>query len=153
MGSYLKSGKAPDGPALIGAGGYCILGGSYPNFQKVTGVAQADLKFMRRALFLGENRAKYAHPNPRVGAVLVKKGRIVGEGATQIYGGPHAERMALRKAGAKAKGAVLYVTLEPCAHYGKTPPCTEAIIQSGVIKVVAAMEDPFRWSAAVASRF
>jgi diaminohydroxyphosphoribosylaminopyrimidine deaminase/5-amino-6-(5-phosphoribosylamino)uracil reductase len=106
-------------------------------------MAQADLKFMRRALFLAKNRVKYAHPNPRVGAVLVKKGRIVAEGATQIYGGPHAERVALRKAGTKAKGAVLYVTLEPCAHYGKTPPCTEAIIQSGVTEVVAAMKDPF----------
>lgn len=106
-------------------------------------VAQADLKFMRRALFLAQNRAKYASPNPKVGAVLVQKGRIVSEGATQPYGGPHAERVALRKAGARAKGATLYVTLEPCAHYGKTPPCVDAIIESGVRKVIMAMKDPF----------
>ncbi len=106
-------------------------------------VAQADLKFMRRALFLAQNRAKYASPNPRVGAVLVKKNRIVGEGATQPYGGPHAERVALGKAGTRAKGATLYVTLEPCSHSGKTPPCVGAIIQSGVRQVVVAMKDPY----------
>jgi diaminohydroxyphosphoribosylaminopyrimidine deaminase / 5-amino-6-(5-phosphoribosylamino)uracil reductase len=109
----------------------------------VVKVAQADLKFMRRALFLAQNRAKYASPNPRVGAVLVQKGRIVAEGATQPYGGSHAERVVLRKASARAKGATLYVTLEPCGHYGKTPPCANAIIQSGVRKVVVAMKDPF----------
>lgn len=98
---------------------------------------------MRRALFLAENRAKYASPNPRVGAVLVQKGGIVAEGATQPYGGPHAERVALKKAGSRAKGATLYVTLEPCGHYGKTPPCANAIVQSGVRKVVVAMKDPF----------
>lgn len=98
---------------------------------------------MRRALFLAETQGKYALPNPKVGAVLVKAGRIVGEGATGPYGGPHAEVVALRKAGARAKGATLYVTLEPCNHYGKTPPCVDAILKAGVRKVVAATEDPF----------
>ncbi|HEY5038903.1 MAG TPA: bifunctional diaminohydroxyphosphoribosylaminopyrimidine deaminase/5-amino-6-(5-phosphoribosylamino)uracil reductase RibD, partial [bacterium] len=97
---------------------------------------------MRRALFLAETQGKYALPNPKVGAVLVKAGRIVGEGATGPYGGPHAEVVALRKAGARAKGATLYVTLEPCNHYGKTPPCVDAILKAGVRKVVAATEDP-----------
>ena len=98
---------------------------------------------MKRALFLAEKDGRYASPNPRVGAVLVKNGRVVGEGAHQQYGGPHAEVVALQKAGPKAKGAVLYVTLEPCGHYGKTPPCVDAVIRAGVKKVVAAMQDPF----------
>src|SRR5579859_7472551 len=102
-----------------------------------------DEKFMKRALFLAEKDGRYASPNPRVGAVLVKNGRVVGEGAHQQYGGPHAEVVALQKAGPKAKGAVLYVTLEPCGHYGKTPPCVDAVIRAGVKKVVAAMQDPF----------
>ncbi len=129
--------------ALIGNGAYCILWPEVKIFKTVVEVAQADLKFMRRALFLAQNRAKYASPNPRVGAVLVQKGRIVAEGATQPYGGPHAERVTLRKAGRRAKGATLYITLEPCVHYGKTPPCVDAIIQSEVRKVVVAMKDPF----------
>jgi diaminohydroxyphosphoribosylaminopyrimidine deaminase/5-amino-6-(5-phosphoribosylamino)uracil reductase len=102
-----------------------------------------DMKFMRRALFLARTRTKNTSPNPRVGAVLVKSGRIVGEGATQPFGGPHAEVMALKRAGSKSKGSTLYVTLEPCCHYGKTPPCTEAVIRAGVKRVVAAGEDPF----------
>ena len=103
----------------------------------------SDLKFMRRALFLAENRARYVSPNPRVGAVLVRNGKVVGEGATQPYGGAHAEAVALRKAGPRAKGATLYVTLEPCSHFGKTPPCADALVKAGVGKVVAAMGDPF----------
>ena len=102
-----------------------------------------DEKFMRRALFLAESRTKDVSPNPRVGAVLVMSGKIVGEGATQPYGGAHAEIIALRKAGPRAQGATLYVTLEPCSHHGKTPPCSEAIIAAGVRRVVAAMKDPF----------
>ncbi len=104
---------------------------------------KADLKFMRRALELAKKEGRYTSPNPRVGAVIVRQGKIVGEGATRPYGGFHAEVVALKKAGSKAKGATLYVTLEPCAHYGKTPPCVDAIIRSGVKKVVAALEDPF----------
>lgn len=105
--------------------------------------SQTDLKFMRRALFLAQSRGRYAAPNPKVGAVLVKGERIVGEGGHSHYGGPHAEVVALRQAGEKARGATLYVTLEPCSHHGKTPPCAEAVIRAGVRKVVAAMGDPF----------
>lgn len=103
----------------------------------------ADLKFMRRALFLAQSRGRYAAPNPKVGAVLVKGGRIVGEGGHSRYGGPHAEVLALGQAGDKAKGATLYVTVEPCSHHGKTPPCVEAVLRAGVQRVVAAMQDPF----------
>lgn len=81
-------------------------------------------------------------PNPRVGAVLVKKGRIIAEGFHAYAGGPHAEAAALRKAGKSAKGADLYVTLEPCCHMGRTPPCADAIIKSGVRRVYAGMKDP-----------
>jgi diaminohydroxyphosphoribosylaminopyrimidine deaminase / 5-amino-6-(5-phosphoribosylamino)uracil reductase len=99
--------------------------------------------FMRRALWLAEKQGRYASPNPKVGALLVKKGRIVGEGGHRQYGGPHAEIIALRQAGAEANGATLYITLEPCSHHGKTPPCVDAILKAGVRKVVAAMKDPF----------
>lgn len=98
---------------------------------------------MRRALELARTKAPYASPNPRVGAVVVRRGRVVGEGATHPFGGPHAEVVALRQAGKRAKGATLYVTLEPCAHRGKTPPCTEAILRAGIRRVVAATGDPF----------
>ncbi|HVZ81291.1 MAG TPA: bifunctional diaminohydroxyphosphoribosylaminopyrimidine deaminase/5-amino-6-(5-phosphoribosylamino)uracil reductase RibD [bacterium] len=100
------------------------------------------LQYMKRALHLAGTRARYVSPNPRVGAVLVRGGRIVGEGVTQPYGGPHAEIMALRRAGSRARGATLYVTLEPCSHYGKTPPCANAILDAGVRRVVAATGDP-----------
>ncbi|HJT25428.1 MAG TPA: bifunctional diaminohydroxyphosphoribosylaminopyrimidine deaminase/5-amino-6-(5-phosphoribosylamino)uracil reductase RibD, partial [bacterium] len=98
---------------------------------------------MRRALDLASSRGRTVSPNPKVGAVLVKNGRVIGEGGHSQYGGPHAEVLALRQAGHKAKGATLYVTLEPCSHHGKTPPCVEAVIRAGVGKVVAAMQDPF----------
>ncbi len=98
---------------------------------------------MKRALELARKEGTYASPNPQVGAVLVKNGKVVGEGAHRKYGGPHAEAIALHKAGRRAQGATLYVTLEPCSHYGKTPPCARAVIQAGVKKVVAAMQDPF----------
>jgi diaminohydroxyphosphoribosylaminopyrimidine deaminase/5-amino-6-(5-phosphoribosylamino)uracil reductase len=102
-----------------------------------------DHLYMKRALRLAEKQGKYVSPNPKVGAILVKDGKIVGEGAHQQYGGHHAEILALKKAGSRARGAILYVTLEPCNHYGKTPPCTNAVIEAGIIKVVAAMKDPF----------
>jgi len=92
---------------------------------------------------LAQAKGRYVSPNPRVGAVLVKNGKIVGEGAHRQYGGPHAEIAALKEAGSRAKGAILYVTLEPCSHYGKTPPCAKAVSEAGVVKVVAAMKDPF----------
>ena len=83
-----------------------------------------------------------SYPNPAVGAVVVKDGEIVGRGRTQVVHGPHAEVMALRDAGDRARGATLYVTLEPCCHYGRTPPCTKAIIEAGIEKVFFAHRDP-----------
>lgn len=97
---------------------------------------------MEAALVLAEKARGKTSPNPLVGALVVKDGEIVGRGYHQKAGGPHAEVFALEEAGGKAQGATLYVTLEPCSHYGRTPPCTEKIIASGVKKVVAAMVDP-----------
>lgn len=99
-------------------------------------------KHMRTALTLAERGRYTARPNPCVGAVLVCEDLVVGEGYHAYYGGDHAEVMALKQAGEKARGATCYVTLEPCAHQGKTPPCTEALIRAGVKKVVIATEDP-----------
>ncbi len=101
-----------------------------------------DAKFMRRALRLAARGSGWTSPNPMVGAVVVRDGRIVGEGFHEKAGSPHAEVNALRSAGSAARGAVLYVTLEPCNHYGKTPPCTEAVIEAGIGKVVVGMSDP-----------
>lgn len=97
---------------------------------------------MWAALDLARRGRGTTSPNPMVGAVVVRDGEIVGTGYHQAAGAPHAEVAALRKAGAKAGGAVLYVNLEPCAHQGRTPPCVDAIIDAGIGKVVAAMEDP-----------
>lgn len=98
---------------------------------------------MRRALALAARGRGGVEPNPMVGCVLVKNGRIVGEGYHRRFGGPHAEVNALRSAGRRARGATAYVTLEPCCHHGKTPPCTDALIAAGIVRVVAAMRDPF----------
>ncbi|GIV20005.1 MAG: riboflavin biosynthesis protein RibD [Armatimonadota bacterium] len=95
---------------------------------------------MRRALALA--RRGFTAPNPMVGAVLVKEGRVVGEGYHRRAGMPHAEVEALRRAGENARGATLYVTLEPCSHWGRTPPCADALIEAGVRCVYAAMQDP-----------
>lgn len=97
---------------------------------------------MRRALQLAEQGLYTTQPNPRVGCVIVKDGKIIGEGAHLKAGEPHAEVFALRQAGEQAKGATLYVTLEPCSHTGRTPPCSQAIFEAGVAKVIAAMQDP-----------
>jgi diaminohydroxyphosphoribosylaminopyrimidine deaminase/5-amino-6-(5-phosphoribosylamino)uracil reductase len=97
---------------------------------------------MRRAIELAGRGAQGASPNPLVGCVIVKNGKSVGEGFHAHYGGPHAEVLALKKAGPRTKGATLYVNLEPCAHWGKTPPCADAVIRAGIKKVVAAMPDP-----------
>ena len=105
-------------------------------------MAISETKWMKRALFLAAQKGRFASPNPRVGAVLVKGGKIVGEGAHERFGHAHAEINALKRAGSRAKGATLYVTLEPHAHQGKTPPCTDAIIAAGVHEVIAAMKDP-----------
>lgn len=98
-----------------------------------------DARWMRRALKLAHN--SFATPNPMVGCVLVRNGVIVGEGWTQPVGQAHAEAMALRDAGEHAKGAVAYVTLEPCCHWGRTPPCSDALIAAGIVRVVAATLD------------
>lgn len=102
----------------------------------------ADHRFMARAIQLAERGLYTTDPNPRVGCVLVHDGNIVGEGWHRWVGGPHAEVEALRAAHGRTSGATVYVTLEPCCHHGKTPPCTEALIAAGVVRVVAAMEDP-----------
>jgi diaminohydroxyphosphoribosylaminopyrimidine deaminase/5-amino-6-(5-phosphoribosylamino)uracil reductase len=102
-----------------------------------------DIRWMKRALELAQLRGGQVSPNPRVGAVLVKNGRKVGEGAHLKFGGPHAEIHALRQAGSRARGATLYVNLEPCAHRGKTPPCVDALVQNGIKRVVASLQDPF----------
>lgn len=102
----------------------------------------ADHAFMALALRQAENGRYSAHPNPRVGCVLVKSGEIIGTGWHRKTGEAHAEANALREAGAAAAGATAYVTLEPCAHVGKTAPCARALVDAGVIQVVAAMQDP-----------
>lgn len=105
--------------------------------------SDADSQFMQRALAVAARGQGSVEPNPLVGAVIVQGDQIVGEGWHQRFGGPHAEIEALRAAGERARGSTLYVTLEPCCHHGKTPPCTEAIISAGIRRVVAAMQDPF----------
>ncbi|HLP97747.1 MAG TPA: bifunctional diaminohydroxyphosphoribosylaminopyrimidine deaminase/5-amino-6-(5-phosphoribosylamino)uracil reductase RibD [Sideroxyarcus sp.] len=102
----------------------------------------ADSQWMAHALRLAERGLYTTSPNPRVGCVLVKEGKIVGEGWHERAGGPHAEAHALRAAGESARGATAYVTLEPCSHHGRTPPCADALIAAGVSRVVAAMQDP-----------
>jgi diaminohydroxyphosphoribosylaminopyrimidine deaminase/5-amino-6-(5-phosphoribosylamino)uracil reductase len=102
----------------------------------------SDHGFMARALRLAEQGLYSADPNPRVGCVVVKDGLSVGEGWHRRAGEPHAERHALAAAGEAAQGATAYVTLEPCAHYGRTPPCADALVAAGVQRVVAAIEDP-----------
>ena len=101
-----------------------------------------EVRWMRRALALAARGWGRTSPNPMVGAVLVKGRAVVGEGYHRQLGGPHAEVWALREARARAKGATLYVTLEPCCHQGRTPPCTEALIAAGLRRVVAACLDP-----------
>lgn len=104
--------------------------------------SQKHKKFMLRAIELAKKAEGKTFPNPLVGAVVVKKGKIVGEGYHKKAGTPHAEVIALRKAKKNAQDADLYVSLEPCVHYGKTPPCVENIINSKVKNVYVAMKDP-----------
>lgn len=101
-----------------------------------------DARYMALALQLGRRGMGRVWPNPAVGCVIVTHGRIVGRGWTQDGGRPHAETVALAQAGEDARGATVYVTLEPCAHHGKTPPCAEALIAAGVARVVVALGDP-----------
>ena len=101
-----------------------------------------DAHYMARAIELARKGLYTTHPNPRVGCVIVRDGQIVGEGWHVRAGEPHAEVHALRAAGALARGATAYVTLEPCSHHGRTPPCAEGLVNAGVARVVAAMQDP-----------
>jgi diaminohydroxyphosphoribosylaminopyrimidine deaminase / 5-amino-6-(5-phosphoribosylamino)uracil reductase len=110
--------------------------------QKSREAKAADQRFMQLALTLGRRGQGRTWPNPAVGAVVVKDGVIVGRGWTQPGGRPHAEPEALQRAGEAARGATLYVTLEPCSHVGKSPPCADAVIAAGIARVVSALEDP-----------
>ncbi|MBI2619947.1 MAG: bifunctional diaminohydroxyphosphoribosylaminopyrimidine deaminase/5-amino-6-(5-phosphoribosylamino)uracil reductase RibD [Ignavibacteriales bacterium] len=105
-------------------------------------MSRTEEKYLRRCLELADGGRAWAHPNPLVGCVIVRKGLVVGEGLHRRFGGAHAEVEALRSAGGRARGSTLYVNLEPCSHQGKTPPCTEAIIRAGVRTVVASLPDP-----------
>lgn len=110
--------------------------------ERLTKAKAADIRFMQLALALGRRGLGTTAPNPAVGAIIVKDGTIVGRGWTQPGGRPHAEVEALRRAGDAARGATLYVTLEPCSHFGKSPPCADAVIAAGIARVVSAVEDP-----------
>ncbi len=101
-----------------------------------------DRQFMARALQLARRGVSTTHPNPRVGCILVKNDEVIGEGWHEKAGLAHAEIVALKQAGKKARGATAYVTLEPCSHYGRTPPCADALIESGISEVIIAMQDP-----------
>lgn len=101
-----------------------------------------DNYYMKKAIELARKGEGYTSPNPMVGALVVKAGEIIGKGYHKYYGGSHAEVYALDEAGERARGATIYVSLEPCSHYGKTPPCSLKVIQSGVKKAVIAMKDP-----------
>ena len=115
--------------------------GLYMVFEE-RGTAMAEEQFMKRAIELAKQGAGWTAPNPLVGAVVVKNGRIIGEGYHRKYGELHAERNALAACSEDPAGATLYVTLEPCCHYGKTPPCTEIIIEKKIAKVVIGSRDP-----------
>ncbi len=108
----------------------------------MSGSLRAPEDFMALATQLARQGEERVEPNPLVGAVVVKEGEVVGQGFHERFGGPHAEVVALAAAGAKARGATLYVTLEPCAHHGMTPPCAEAVIAAGVREVVVGSRDP-----------
>jgi len=101
-----------------------------------------DETFMKKTLKLALKGAGKVSPNPMVGALIVKDGKVISQGYHSFYGGPHAEVVALSNAGEEAKGATLYVNLEPCVHFGKTPPCVPRIIDAGIKRVVVATLDP-----------
>ena len=103
-----------------------------------------ELAAMKRALALAARGRGAVEPNPMVGAVIVRNARIIAEGWHKRFGGPHAEIEALRSGGRRARGAEIFVTLEPCSHFGKTPPCADALIAAGISRAVVAMKDPFR---------
>lgn len=118
----------------------------------MTAASSDDVRFMRRALQLAKLGWGRVAPNPLVGAVVVRDAQIVGEGWHPWHGAPHAEPIALAEAGAAARGATLYVTLEPCNHHGRTPPCTDAILAAGIARVVYAVPDPNPVAAGGAAR-
>ena len=105
-------------------------------------VNATDAPLLERAIDLAERGVGQVTPNPNVGAVIARDGEVIAEGWHEVFGGPHAEVNALRAAGDEASGATLYVSLEPCCHHGKTPPCTEAIVEAGIARVVVASDDP-----------
>lgn len=138
-GGSSRPGAGPDGAAPEegpGSAGDARRGGS--------GRDERDRRWMERALELAARGWGRVEPNPMVGAVVVRGDRAVGEGYHREHGGPHAERLALEEAGEEARGATLYVTLEPCTHHGNTPPCTDAVLRAGVSRVVIACRDPHR---------
>lgn len=104
---------------------------------------ERDARLMEEAITLAESVLGLTSPNPAVGCVIVARDKIIARGATAVGGRPHAETVALAKAGAKARGATAYVSLEPCAHYGKTPPCANALVEAGIKRVVIGCGDPF----------
>ena len=109
--------------------------------------AAADRAWMLRAIALGAQATRAVRPNPPVGCVLVQGETVVGEGFHAVVGGPHAESVALAQAGDRARGATAYVTLEPCNHWGRTPPCAQALLQAGVARVVVGVRDPHQLAA------
>ena len=120
----------------------CMHSGHFCLKEVLNMVRQEDIEYMRRAMELAERGVGFTNPNPMVGAVIVKGGKVIGEGWHERCGEWHAERNAFKNCAVPAEGATMYVTLEPCCHYGKTPPCTEAIIEHGIARVVVGMEDP-----------
>ncbi len=120
----------------------CMHSGHFCLKEVLNMVRQEDIEYMRRAMELAERGVGFTNPNPMVGAVIVKNGKVIGEGWHERCGEWHAERNAFKNCTVPAEGATMYVTLEPCCHYGKTPPCTEAIIEHGIARVVVGMEDP-----------
>ena len=104
--------------------------------------APNDVRYMKQALVLADRGRYTTDPNPRVGCIIVKAGRVIGCGWHQRAGQPHAEINALNALSDSAEGATAYVTLEPCSHFGRTPPCCDALVESGVNRVVVAMDDP-----------
>lgn len=123
----------------IAFGASLFLRGMSVNYMDMN---EIDLELMRRASSLAENGVGFVNPNPLVGAVIVKDGRVIGEGWHERYGQLHAERNALKNCKEDPAGTTMYVTLEPCCHYGKTPPCTDAIIASHIKRVVVGIPDP-----------
>src|SRR5436305_9164950 len=108
----------------------------------MTAVTATDAQHLDRAIELAQRGVGQVTPNPNVGAVVARDGGVVAEGWHEVYGGPHAEINALHAAGEAARGGTLYVSLEPCCHHGKTPPCTDAIVEAGIARVVVASDDP-----------